>query len=86
MGNETTIFQYAFKEGLWAVLFVSLYYYQLKESRRLQEEAKQREDKLTSFIHDITKQFAILTQQYKNIAQDVNDIKVSIRERKGGTP
>ncbi|WP_092474325.1 BhlA/UviB family holin-like peptide [Desulfotruncus arcticus] len=80
------MFNYAFKEGLWAVLFVSLYYYQLRESRRLQDEAKQREDKLTAFIHDITKQFELLTEQYRKIADDVNDIKVSISSKKGGNP
>lgn len=81
---EETLFNYAFKEGVWAVLFVSLYYYQLKESRRLQEDAKQREDKLTAFIHDITKQFEGLTEQYQRMANDVNDIKCSVTIRKEG--
>lgn len=79
--EETTVFSYAFKEGLWAVLFVSLYYYQLRESRRLQDEAKAREDKLTEFMHDLTKQFEALAKQYEKIATDVNDVKVAIRAK-----
>lgn len=82
MGLEETVARYAIKEGLWAILFVSLYYYQLKESRRLQDEAKQREDKLTAFIHDITKQFEALADQYKCMAEDVNDIKHVITIKK----
>lgn len=71
----------ALSQGLWATLFVSLYLYQLQESRRLQTEAKLREDKLTDFLIDVSKQFEILALQYQKLSGDVQEIKVEIRGR-----
>ncbi|MBC9786451.1 hypothetical protein GJ688_13630 [Heliobacillus mobilis] len=71
----------ALSQGLWATLFVSLYLYQLQESRRLQTEARGREDKLTDFLRDISKQFEILAKQYERLSDDVQIIKSEIRER-----
>ncbi|WP_170292125.1 BhlA/UviB family holin-like peptide [Heliobacterium mobile] len=71
----------ALSQGLWASLFVSLYLYQLQESRRLQAEARNREDRLTDFLKDISKQFEILAKQYERLSDDVQIIKSEIRER-----
>ncbi|MBC9785495.1 hypothetical protein H1S01_13385 [Heliobacterium chlorum] len=71
----------ALSQGLWASLFVSLYLYQLQESRRLQAEARSREDRLTNFLKDISKQFEILAKQYERLSDDVQIIKSEIRER-----
>ncbi len=60
--------QLASKEGLFAVMFVVLFVYQILDSRR-------REERLMSFIDDITKQFELLATQYEKLAEDVNDIK-----------
>lgn len=77
---ESTILQTAAQQGLWALLFISLYFYQLRESGRRENESKDREDKLTSFLIEISKQFEGLVKQYENIAQDVQDIKLEIHE------
>lgn len=49
-------------------MFVVLFVYQILDSRR-------REERLMSFIDDITKQFELLATQYEKLAEDVNDIK-----------
>jgi hypothetical protein len=70
---EEGIFKAALEQGLWAVLFVSLYFWQLKTS-------KSREDRLMDFIDKITEQFENLDKRTDKIASDVADIKQEIRE------
>lgn len=63
------------KQGIWAILYVTLYIYTLQETRRQQElatsrenrlreeyqelrlESHERENKLTTFINEISKQY-----------------------------
>ena len=61
------ILQVAISNGVWAVLFVALLIYQLKDSA-------QREEKYQQTIE-------VLTQKYKvveDIKQDIDEIKLSI--------
>lgn len=71
----------ALKDGLWALLFVSLYMYQLNESRRNQDEAKSRENKMMTFIDEISAQFEKLARQYEKLSEDVRTIKDDISAR-----
>lgn len=75
---EQSLLTGAMEQGLWALLFVSLYWYQLNESRRLMQEARDRETKLTEFIDGIVKQLETLARQYERISEDVTDIKHDI--------
>jgi hypothetical protein len=70
---EEGILKAALQQGLWAVLFVSLYFWLLKTS-------KSREDRLMDFIDKITEQFENLDKRTDKIASDVADIKQEIRE------
>lgn len=70
---EDGILKVALEQGLWAVLFVSLYFYQLRES-------KNREERLMGFIDRITAQFESLDKRTDKIASDVTEIKQEIRE------
>lgn len=71
----------AVQQGLWAVLFVSLFLYQLKEGRRREDIATERESKLASFITEISKQFEILAKQYERMSEDIREIKCDISKR-----
>lgn len=75
---EQQIFEIATKQGIWAILFISLFYYQLKESRRREQESIEREGKVLNFITEITKEFEGLVNQYERLADDVQDIKQKI--------
>ncbi|MFS0841180.1 BhlA/UviB family holin-like peptide [Paenibacillus sp. 1P03SA] len=72
---DQTIIDAALKDGLWAVLFVSLFLYNLKES-------KTRENKLMNFIDEISKQFEALAKQYERLSEDVRTIKDDIKSRR----
>ena len=71
----------AVQQGLWAVLFVSLFLYQLKEGRRREDVAGERESKLTTFITEISKQFEILAKQYERMSEDIREIKCDISKK-----
>lgn len=97
--NGDVMLAEAAKQGLWAILYVSLFAYTLRESRRQQDVAKEREDnlrkeyhmlreesrdrenKLTDFIHNISRQFERLATQYEKIAEDVQEIKVDLSRK-----
>ncbi len=78
---DTTLIGAALQQGLWAALFVSLYLYQLKSNGSQQDAAKGREDKLYTFITDITKQFEILAKQYEHMSEDIREIKTEIHSK-----
>jgi uncharacterized protein YoxC len=71
---EQTLVELASKDGLFAVLFVVLLIYQIADSRK-------REERLMTFIEEISKQFETLANQYEHLADDVQEIKMDIRGR-----
>lgn len=80
--EEQSILEIAAKQGIWALLFITLYLYQLRESRRREQESNEREKILTNFINNISKQFEGLVRQYETISRDLQEIKVEIQETK----
>lgn len=88
-----TLLAEAAKQGLWAILYVTLFIYVLTESKRrenrlrddyneLRNESRERENKLTDFIHDISKQFERLARGVERLTLDVDEIKDELRMRK----
>ncbi|HJV45295.1 MAG TPA: BhlA/UviB family holin-like peptide [Bacillota bacterium] len=83
---QDILFSSAAQQGIWAILFVSLYLYQLREARRLQSEAKDRENKLTDFISKISTQYEVLahqlellTKRYEKMGDDISEIKTELQ-------
>ena len=72
---DDAIIKAALEQGIWAALFVSLFYYQLKES-------KHREERLMAFIDDIAQQFKILDSRTSKISCDIDDIKHQLKGRR----
>lgn len=71
----------ALKEGFFAILFVGILIYQMKEYRRLFDKADEREAKLTNFLENMKEQFAGLTRQYERLSNDVEDLKNKLERR-----
>lgn len=59
--------------GIFAILFVLLFFYQLKDS-------KQRENKYQKTIEELTKHIGIVHE----IKEDVEELKVLVSKRKRG--
>jgi DnaJ-domain-containing protein 1 len=79
---EDAILKGALEQGLWAVLFISLYLWELRENRRREDESRKREDRLMQFIEDISQQFENLNNRYEKLNSDVADIKAVIKGRR----
>lgn len=75
---EDTLFQIATSQGVWAAMFIFLFIYQLRESKTTRDEARVREDKLVTFITDMSKNFENLAAEYCRLATDVDYIKVEV--------
>lgn len=75
---ETSLFELAGSQGVWAAMFIFLFLYQLKENKSAREEARGREDKLVNFINEMSKNFERLAAQYARLAEDVDFIKVEV--------
>lgn len=85
------------QHGIWATLYVLLFVYTLRESRRQQdiakkreeelrqeyrecrEEERQREQKLTLFIHESMKQYEQISASVEHLSKDVVGIKTEIQ-------
>ena len=72
---DAIITKAAVEQGIWAIMFVSLFFYQLKES-------KHREERLMAFIDDIAQQFKILDSRTTKISCDLDDIKKQLKGRR----
>lgn len=92
VGSDVIVAEVA-KQGLWAVLYVSLFFYTLRESKRredrlredyqqLRTENRERENKLTTFLTDITKQYERLATGVERLSVDVDEIKDELKIRK----
>lgn len=78
MTVEDMILKAATNQGFFAVLFVAMLVYQLRENKMNQEKAEKREEKLTNFLDDMKNQFASLVRQYERLSDDVEDIRKKI--------
>ena len=72
---DAIITKAAIEQGIWAILFVTLFLYQLKES-------KHREERLMAFIDDIAQQFKLLDSRTSKISCDLDDIKKQLKSRR----
>ena len=74
MGSfEEILISLATKEGIFALMFVGLFLYQIYDSRN-------REKRLMDFISEITRQFETLARQYEKLAEDVDEIRIDLKE------
>ncbi|MGG3561643.1 BhlA/UviB family holin-like peptide [Neobacillus rhizosphaerae] len=70
---ENVLMSLASKEGLFAVMFVALFLYQILDSRK-------REERLMNFIDNISSQFESLAKQYEKLADDVDEIRQDMKD------
>jgi seryl-tRNA synthetase len=69
---ESEIIKLATTQGLWAVLFVSLLFYVLKNNEK-------REERLMSCLDNLSQQYETLTKDINDVKDDVGDIKNDIQ-------
>jgi uncharacterized protein YoxC len=85
---EDVLMKGALKEGFFALLFVGLLLYQMKENRTSLNKAEERENRLISFIEGmkeeftgLTRQFERLSDQFERLSDDVEAMQRQIDKR-----
>lgn len=63
------------KDGIFAILFIYLFH-----SERT--NAKEREEKLYTFLAEMKEEFSKLVDNYESIAEDVSDIRQRLDKEK----
>lgn len=71
---ENEIFKMAVNQGMWAVLFVALLFYVLKEQEKRDKKSEEREKNYQGIISKLTDKLSILD----NVSEDVKEIKDKI--------
>lgn len=69
---EQEIIKLAASQGLWAVLFVALLFYVLKENAK-------REERLLASLEKLSAQYETLTRDINEVKNDVKDLKEMIK-------
>lgn len=87
---ETEVIKMAASQGLWAVLFVALLFYVLRNSQsreerlvqeRQQSEAKatEREEKLMDCVNSLCTHFESISKDVDGVKADIGDMKQDIK-------
>jgi len=69
---ENEIIRYAASQGLWAVLFVALLFYVLRENAK-------REERLLQCLEKLSHEYESLSRGVCEVRDDVKELKVRIK-------
>ncbi len=68
---ENTLLDVAASQGIWVLLFVSLFVYTIRRYERMEERQELREKEYQNLVNCLTENFSILS----TIKEDITDIK-----------
>lgn len=68
---ETTLLEVAASQGIWVLLFVSLFVYTIRHYERMEERQELREKEYQNLVNCLTENFSLLA----NIKEDIAEIK-----------
>ncbi len=68
---ENTLLEVAASQGIWVLLFVSLFVYTIRRYERMEERQELREKEYQNLVNCLTENFSILS----NIKEDITEIK-----------
>ena len=71
---ENVLLELATTQGIWVLLFVSLFLYTIKHYEQLESKQEVREKEYQNLINCLTQNFAILS----TIREDIEEIKSKI--------
>ncbi|OMI07699.1 hypothetical protein BVL54_19955 [Bacillus paralicheniformis] len=74
--EQTIINALLSKDTIFAVLFIWLFFRQIRQS-------EERENKLYTFLDNMKEEFAKLVKHYQRLSNDVEDIKEELKVHKG---
>ncbi len=72
---ETALLEVATSQGIWVLLFVSLFLYTIKRYEKMEEKQDIREKEYQKLIDTLTQNLSILS----DVKQDVEEIKMKLK-------
>ena len=72
---ESALIEFAASQGIWVLLFVSLFIYTIQRYEKLQEKQEAREQEYQKLLQELAQKFSILTELKDDIAEIKNWIK-----------
>lgn len=73
---ENILLEAATSQGIWVLLFISLFLYTIKHYERLEAKQETREKEYQNLINCLTQNFAILS----NIRDDIEEMKAKLNK------
>lgn len=68
---ETALLEVATSQGIWVLLFVSLFLYTIKRYEKMEEKQDTREKEYQNLINVLSQNFSILS----DVKEDIKEIK-----------
>ncbi|OUP20806.1 hypothetical protein B5F29_05085 [Lachnoclostridium sp. An196] len=72
---ETTLLEAATSQGIWVLLFISLFLYTIKHHEKMEEKQESREKEYLNLINVLTEKFSILSEIQENIEEIKNKLE-----------
>lgn len=74
MHLEQALIEAATTQGIWVLLFVSLFMYTIKNNEKLAEKQDKREEKYQKLLSDMTEKYAVV----EDIRNSVDEIQKKV--------
>ncbi len=72
---EATLIEVATTQGIWVLLFVSLFIYTIKRYEAMEEKQETREKEYQKLLNELTEKFCVLSE----IKEDIGVIKEKLQ-------
>ena len=72
---EATLIEVATTQGIWVLLFVSLFIYTIKRYEAMEEKQEKREKEYQKLLNELTEKFCVLSE----IKEDIGVIKEKLQ-------
>lgn len=72
---ESALLEAATSQGIWVLLFVSLFIYTIRRYEAMEEKQEEREKEYQKLLNELTEKFSVLSE----IKEDIGEIKERIR-------
>lgn len=73
---ENVLLEAATSQGIWVLLFISLFLYTIKHYERLETKQEAREKEYQNLINCLTQNFTILS----TIRDDIEEVKIKLNK------
>ena len=83
MHLEQALIEAATTQGIWVLLFVSLFMYTIKNNEKLAEKQDKREENYQKLLSDMTEKYAVVEDIRNSVDEIQKKVEMLSTEQKG---